>query len=320
MADVAVGVSACLLGEAVRFDGGHKRSALLCDQLGHGNAATGLFRYVALCPEVAIGLGVPRPPIRLLGNSSDHRAVGVRDPNMDVTARLRDYADQVTQAHVGQLCGYLLMKNSPSCGMARVKVYSATGQPNGSAAGVYAARLMATSPWLPVEESGRMLDPALRECFVTRVLTLAHWRAVQNKGLTAQRLIAFHSCYKFLLMAHSVAAYRAAGRLLADLRGDLDALADVYFSLLMQGLARPASARGHANAMQHLQGYLPDTLEPLSRRALSDSIAAYQRREVPLVVPMSLLRHLLSRFPDDYALAQVYLDPHPARLGLRNEI
>lgn len=312
--DVPVAVSACLLGEPVRFDSGHKRSALCHERLGE------LFLYLPLCPEVAIGMGVPREPIRLVGNAEGYRAVGVRTPTLDPTAALRMYADEVVQAQRNAICGYLFMKNSPSCGMERVKVYSPAGAPVANGPGIYAGSVMAQLPWLPVEESGRMNEARLRENFVTRVLTVAHWRAVQREGMTRQRLIAFHSCYKFLLLAHGAAAYKVAGRLLADLSGDVEAKASAYFELLMAALARPATRRGHSNVLQHLQGYVSDALDAATRAELAASITSYRQGEVPLIVPITLLRHLLRRFPDAYATAQVYLEPHPPALGLRNEI
>ncbi len=314
MRDVPVAVSACLLGEPVRFDSGHKRSALCHERLGD------LFRYVPLCPEVAIGMGVPREPIRLVGNAQAYRAAGVRSPMLDPTAALRTYADEIVQAQRHVICGYLFMKNSPSCGMERVKVYSSAGAPVANGPGIYAGSVLAQLPWLPAEESGRMNEARLRENFVTRALTVAHWRALEHAGMTRQRLIAFHSCYKFLLLAHGATAYKAAGRLLSDLSGDLAEKAAAYFELLMAALAKPATRRGHANVLQHLQGYVSDALDAPTRAELGASITSYRRGEVPLIVPMTLLRHLLRRFPDAYATAQVYLDPHPPALGLRNEI
>ncbi len=311
-----VAISECLTGAEVRFDGGHKRGALCHDVLD------GLFRYRPLCPEVAIGLGVPRAPIRLVGmDDGAIRVRGVRDPEQDVTTALQDYAERVAPT-LQDVCGYILMKNSPSCGMERVKVYrAADGMPTRNAAGAYAEVIMRRCPQLPVEENGRLGNPLLRENFVTRVFTRAHWQAQMQAGLTPAALLEFHSRYKYLLMAHSSTHYRRAGQLLADLKAaPLAGTAGDYFVLLMEGLKKLATRGTHANALQHLQGYLKRDLEAASRQELASVIDAYRRGEVPLVVPVTLLRHLLRRFPDDYALKQVYFDPHPADKGLRNAI
>jgi len=185
---------------------------------------------------------------------------------------------------------------------------------------VFAAEIVEGRPELPVEESGRLEDPALRENFVTRVFAFAHWQRLLEAGLTPVQLIAFHSAYKYLLMAHSIAHYREAGRLLADLSGDPMRIAERYVRLLMQGLARTATRGGHANVLQHLQGYVKDELDATTRRELADLIHSYRRGELPLLAPLTLLRHHLRQFPDAYALEQIYLEPHPPAAGLRRSL
>jgi uncharacterized protein YbgA (DUF1722 family)/uncharacterized protein YbbK (DUF523 family) len=311
---LTVAVSDCLTGSEVRFDGAHKRSSLCHDKLD------GLFVWRGICPEVGIGMGVPRDPIRLVGDPAAPRARGVKDPRVDVTARLQAYAERVLPS-LADVSGYVFIKSSPTCGLFRVKVYSRDGvAPTSSGRGIFAAAIVAARPELPVEESGRLEDAVLRENFVTRTFAFAHWQRCAAAGITAARLIAFHSAYKYLLMAHSVTRYREAGRLLADLSDDLPGRAAAYIRLLMAGLARAATRGGHANVLQHLQGYVKDSLDGVTRRELAQSIDGYRRGELPLLAPLTLLRHHLRRFPDAYALEQIYLEPHPPAAGLRREL
>lgn len=268
-------------------------------------------------------MGTPRDPIRLVGDLESSRAVGVKDPTVDVTDALTRFGT-ATAATLADVCGYVFMKNSPSCGLYRVKVYpwdgtAVTGAPDARGRGAHAAAVVASLPDLPVEENGRLHDPVLRENFVTRVFAYAHWQACFGEGqsMDAARLVAFHSRYKYLLMAHSVPHYQQAGRLLSNLRQDVSGKAASYFSLLMAGLAIPATAGGHANVLSHLQGYCKKHLDASSRQELAALIASYRRGEQPLLAPLTLLKHHLSRYPDEYVLHQTYLDPHPGYAGLR---
>jgi uncharacterized protein YbgA (DUF1722 family)/uncharacterized protein YbbK (DUF523 family) len=313
-----IAISQCLLGSEVRYDGSGARSSF-----PHA-ALDGLFEYRGICPEVGIGMGTPRAPIRLVGDPDAPRVVGVADPTVDVTAELHDYGLRMAST-LGDAVGYVFMKNSPSCGLYRVKVYPhdgqrVTGAPLTSGRGAYAAAVTAALPDLPAEENGRLHDPVLRENFVTRAFAYAHWRALDRAGLSRRRLIAFHSRYKYLLMAHSVPHYQRAGRLLADLRGDLEAKGSDYIALLMEGLSVPATRRGHANVLSHLQGYFKQQLDGAARQELDELIHGYRRGELPLLAPITLLKHHLRRHPDDYVAHQVYLDPHPGYSGLRRQL
>lgn len=315
-----LGISECLLGREVRYDGTGAGSSFPHAVL------EGLYQYQGICPEVGIGMPVPRPPIRLVAresaDGSGHvRAVGVADSQLDCTDALADFARDTAPRFVG-LAGYVLMKSSPSCGLERVKVYSeradgTVGMAKRVGRGIYAQGLATALPDLPLEESGRLNDEVLRENFVTRTFTFAHWQSLMASGLSAHGLVEFHSRYKYLLMAHSVPAYQEAGRLLSNLKSDLDGIADRYISVLMQGLARPASRGGHANVLAHLQGYLKRVLDAPSRQELATLIAAYRRGEQPLLAPMAVLKHHLSRHPDAYVLYQTYLEPHPPSAALR---
>lgn len=310
-----VGVSACLLGQPVRYDGGHKRDSFIADTLNE------YLELLPVCPEAAIGLGVPRPAIRLLGESRRPRLVGVQDPSMDVTEKMENFAKQQAEA-LGDLCGYILKKDSPSCGMQRVKLFS----PEGGGAvrkgtGVFAAIFMQRHPLLPVEEEGRLNDPLLRENFINRVYVMLRWRNLQRQGLSAARLLEFHTAHKYLVMAHSQAAYRRMGARLSDLSGKgLETTARYYFEELMNALARRITRPRHVNVLQHILGYLKRRIDRDDKAELSASIEAYRRGEIPLVVPVTLLRHYFRRHREPYMEKQVYLNPHPEGLGLRNAI
>ena len=312
--DINIGISSCLLGEPVRFDSGHKRDAWITATLSR------YFRFRPYCPEVAIGLGIPRAPIRLLRIDGQLRVRGVRDPALDVTDRLADFAAR-TLPELGDLCGYIFKSRSPSCGAFRVKVYSVNGHPDGSAEGAFAAAVKLAMPLLPVEEEGRLGDARLRENFITRVFVYQRWRRLRADGIDAAGLVAFHSDHKYLLMAHNQAAYGRLGQLVAAAgEGDIEARAEDYAAELMAALARPATARGHCNVLSHLLGYLKRDLDAADRGELVDTIEAYRRGELPLIVPITLFNHHFRRHPKPYIERQVYLHPHPRELALRNGI
>jgi uncharacterized protein YbgA (DUF1722 family)/uncharacterized protein YbbK (DUF523 family) len=309
---VRLGVSACLLGARVRFDGGHKRNRYLINELGAH------FEFVAFCPEVAIGLGTPRPTIRLVGDPALPRALGSRDDGLDVTDALREYSADRAQRLDG-LSGFVFKKDSPSCGMARVKVYGDKGMPQRDGVGIFARAVQQANPLLPVEEEGRLNDSALRENFISRVFVYARWQALCQKGFSKKALLDFHTRHKLLVMAHSPAAYRELGRLLARLdNADLDALADRYIRRVMEELKAQASRKRHVNVLQHVLGYLRKHVDAANRADLVDVIDDYRRGVVPLVVPMTLLRHHFRRNPNTYISEQVYMEPHPRELMLRN--
>lgn len=309
-----IGISSCLMGQEVRYDGSGKRDRWVVDQLGR------YVDYRPICPEMAIGLGTPRPPIRLVGTPDEVRVVGVGDPTIDVTQALEEFAFD-SAGQLGDISGYLFTSKSPSCGMERVKLYNDKGHGEKKGVGVYARVLMQCLPHLPCEEDGRLNDPMLRENFVNRVFAYRRWQDLRIAGVTAKGLIDFHARHKYMVMAHSQAAYQRLGRLLSDLKGvDLQPVADAYEAVFMAALKRRAGRKRHVNALQHIQGYLKDRIDGGDKKELADSIEAYRREEVPLVVPIKLLRHYFRRNPDNYIDRQWYLDPYPESLGLRNTI
>lgn len=311
-----IGISACLLGQSVRFNAGHKASPLCLELLADH------FEWAPVCPEVAIGLGVPRAAIRLVGDPERPEVIAPQSPGTDLSGPLRAYGEQMAES-LDDLCGYIFMQKSPSCGLERVKVYQHDGQLSRvPGQGAYASAFCARRPDLPVEEEGRLHDPVLRENFISRVYAYADWQHLLTQGLNRGALVRFHSRYKYLLMANNPQAYRELGRMLGSMRRDDDPLVigPRYFSALMQALRRRASRGTHGNVLQHLSGYLRDVLGRGDRTELQQLIGQYQQGIVPLVVPLTLLKHHLRNHPDPYLLQQAYLQPHPAPLGLRNAL
>jgi uncharacterized protein YbgA (DUF1722 family)/uncharacterized protein YbbK (DUF523 family) len=311
---VRLGVSACLLGAKVRFDGGHKRNRFVLDELGAH------FEFVPFCPEVAIGMGTPRPSIRLVGDVRQPRAVASRDASLDVTDALREYSRSAAPQLNG-LCGFVFKKDSPSCGVRRVKVYNEKGMPQPEGVGIFARAVQEANPLLPVEDEGRLNDPGLRENFVTRAFVYARWQRLRHRGLSKRGLIDFHAQHKLLLMSHSPAAYKELGRMVARLgHQPLEVLAERYIETVMRVLKTQASRERHVNVLQHLLGYLRERVDTANRADLVSVIDDYRRGLVPLVVPIRLLQHHFRRNPHPYISRQVYMNPHPRELMLRNRL
>lgn len=311
---IKVGISSCLLGEAVRFDGGHKRDAFI------NGVLSGYFELVPFCPEVAIGLGIPRDPIRLEREDGEVRAVGVKNREVDVTEPLREQGCKIVRENP-DLSGYILKSKSPSCGMERVKVYDPNGVPESSGVGRFAHAVMERWPSLPVEEEGRLNDPVLRENFIERLFVYRRWQELAASGLSAAGIVDFHTRHKLTLMAHSQPAYRALGRRVAEC-GDADSerFGADYIDELMTALRIRATRKNHTNVLKHVQGYLKKHIDIEDKQELSEVIERYRIGQVPLVVPMTLLNHHFRRHPNEYMKRQVYLHPHPPEMMLRNLI
>lgn len=308
-----IGISSCLLGHAVRFDGGHKHHSYITSTLGQ------YFDFIPFCPEAEIGLGIPREPIRLQLKDGQVHCVGTRTTSLDVTERLRDCADQ-QRAWQSDLCGYIFKKDSPSCGMERVRLYR-DNMPERVGHGIYAARCMENFPNLPVEEEGRLGDPKLRENFIQRVYVLSRWNALVREGLTIAALTGFHARHKLIIMSHDQDRNRELGRLVASANsGNLAAVAEEYLALLMTTLKIIATRGNHVNVLQHIQGYLKKHLDRDDRQELTETIERYQRGELPLIVPVTLLRHHFRKRPDPYIENSLYMAPHPQELCLLNTI
>jgi uncharacterized protein YbgA (DUF1722 family)/uncharacterized protein YbbK (DUF523 family) len=312
---IRIGVSACLLGDEVRYDGGHKRNTFLTDTLGP------VVEWVKVCPEVESGMSIPREPIHLLAENGAIRLRTVTT-GVDLTASMTAYAEERVTALAGaDLCGYILKKDSPSCGMTRVKVYSGDGPPTRSGVGLFASALLAHYPHLPVEEEGRLEDPRLRENFVERVFAFRRLRNLFESRWTIGGLVRFHTSHKLVLLSHSTHAYARLGRLVAGAKAtDRSALRTQYTAGFMDALAAIATPKRHANVLQHMAGYFKKTLDAASRAELLAVIDDYRIGLVPLIVPITLLRHHVRATGVQYLASQVYLSPHPAELMLRNHV
>lgn len=316
MQRLSLGISSCLLGNNVRFNKGHKLSRFCRDSLGE------FADFTAICPEMAIGLGVPRPTIRLISTDAGTRVVESDNYERDHTDALQSYS-QNTAPTLSHLDGYILMQKSPTCGMEKVKVYQPNGYGETSGVGVFTAAIKQAQPLMPLEEAGRLEDSGIRENFLIRVYLYQRLKQLLNTAIKAKQLLDFHSDHKYLLMAHSVEAYKTLGRMLSDLkRNDPDVIKWQYAEALMQALAKPASRKKHTNVMQHLFGYLRELISPSDKTELLQLIEQYRTGIVPLIVPLTLLKHHFFRFPQEcgYILRQVYLQPYPESLGLRNNI
>jgi uncharacterized protein YbgA (DUF1722 family)/uncharacterized protein YbbK (DUF523 family) len=314
-AKLRVGISSCLLGAEVRYDGGHKRDRFLTDQLGP------FVEWVPVCPEAELGMGIPREAVHLVRAGKRLRMVGTRS-GRDWTDAMEAFSLARVRALAKlELCGYVLKKDSPSCGMERVRVRDGSGPVRRDGRGLFAAALLAALPALPVEEEGRLQDPALRENWIERVFAYRRLRSLFAGRFSLGRLVAFHTAHKLALLAHSPEAYRRLGRLVAEAkrvpRAELERR---YAHAFMEALAVRATRGRHVNVLEHCLGHFRERLDATTRAALAREIADYRAGLVPLVVPLALIRHTVERLGVPYLAGQVYLEPHPKELMLRNHV
>jgi uncharacterized protein YbgA (DUF1722 family)/uncharacterized protein YbbK (DUF523 family) len=314
-APIRLGISACLLGEKVRWDGGHKRDRFLTDTLGR------FVEWVPVCPEVEVGLGIPRETLRLVGETRNPRLVTTRT-GVDHTARMQDWAARRLKALEGEdLCGFVFKSDSPSSGMERVKVYNSTGMPEKKGVGIFARAFMDHFPLVPVEEEGRLNDPRLRETFIEQIFTLRRWREARSRDNCVGNVVDFHSRHKLLLMAHSPAHLREMGRLVAGGRQRPCArLYADYEGLLLEALRLKATVKKNTNVLQHMLGYFKQDLTADEKRELLEVLERYRAELVPLVVPLTLFNHYVRKYDQPYLREQIYLNPHPVELKLRNHV
>ena len=307
---IQVGLSACLAGQEVRYNGGHKQSNLCLNTLKKH------FNFKTFCPEVAAGFGTPRPTMRLTGNPESPKLTFSNDETADLSAQLTDgFKNKISQ--FANLDGYILLKNSPRCGLERVKVYQPNGHPHQTPGmGLFARALKEAYPNMPIEEEGRLHDDRLYDNFVIRIYAYNSFRKDVLKSPSLHNLIQFHSRYKYLLMAHNQVQYRQLGRLLGSPnKPPLDELLDIYFSDFMQALSKPASKKNHANTLLHILGYLKDSVPSQARQHITEVIHKYRKGILPLITPLTLLNHYLSQHGSDYIKSQHYLDPYPESIN-----
>lgn len=313
MDKIRLGVSSCLLGERVRYDGQHRLDPFLRDTLGRW------VEYVPVCPEVECGLPVPREAMRLVGDPSAPRLLTVNS-GRDLTAQMERWIEvRLRELEREQLDGFIFKARSPSSGMERVKIYDREGRVKGRGAGLFAAAFMQRFPLLPVEDEGRLRDPGRRESFIERLFVMHRWRRMLGEQRGLGGLVAFHTRHKLLILAHSPAHYRELGRLVAA--GQRHSPADLlgrYQRLLMEGLELKATPAKNSNVLYHAMGHFKRWLSTAEKEELRAQIAAYRRGDIPLLVPITILAHYIRKYRPPFLLDQVYLSPHPTELRLRN--
>lgn len=306
---ITVAVSSCLLGERVRYDGRDKRHAWICEELAR------VFELRAVCPEVAIGLGVPRPPIRLVWDGAGTRAQRVDDPACDVTDPLAAFAQATAECLGGAISGYVFKGGSPSCGVAGVARYTAEGLPAGTGAGIFAAGITSRLPYLPIAEEGDLADAASRLNFIERVQVYYRWQALCREGLSQRALIDFHGRHKLMLLARDEPGYRRLGRLVGSGSGrEIENVSSAYI-LLMTDIMKTVPGRGgHVNALQHAAGFLRELLEPPERAGLAAAIEDYRLGRAELDSPLAAIRAQLARHPQPFLAGQHYLAVREAQV------
>lgn len=311
---IKLGISACLLGEHVRYDGGHKLDHFLRDTLGQYVA------FVPICPEVECGLPTPRESMRLVGDPADPRLVATRT-GIDHTARMKQWSrKRLEELAKEELCGFIFKKNSPSSGMAGVRIYTDAGKPAHRGSGLFAKAFMIHFPLIPVEDEGRLHDPGLRENFIERVFALQRWRQLSAEKRNPGRLAAFHAREKLLLLSHSPTHSRTLGKLVAGGRLSPVDLHRTYEQLFMETLALKSTIAKHVNVLQHILGYFKKDLSADEKQEMLSLIGRYRAGDLPLIVPITLLNHYVRKYGQAYLAQQTYLNHHPLALQLRNHV
>lgn len=314
MEKIRLGISSCLLGEKVRYDGGHKHDPWLTETLGR------YVDYVPVCPEVEMGLPVPREAMRQIGDPQSPRLVTARS-GIEYTEQMKKWAQRrVAELESEGLCGFIFKSKSPSSGMERVKVYAPAGMPRKSGVGLFARAFMAHFPLLPVEDEGRLHDPRLRENFIESIFVFQRWRQLRAEP-SPGALVDFHTRHKLLLLAHAPELYRQLGKRTAHLTDQpLPEILDGYQQELMQAMRRLPTVRKHVNVLQHLLGYFKRQLTADEKKEVVETIENYRRGHLPLIVPVTLINHFVRKYDQPYLKRQYYLNPHPLELQLRNHV
>jgi uncharacterized protein YbgA (DUF1722 family)/uncharacterized protein YbbK (DUF523 family) len=312
---IKLGISACLLGENVRYDGGHKLDKFIKETLGQ------YVEYVAVCPEVECGLGIPRESMHLEGETDAPRLVTTRT-KVDLTRRMVNWAQKrVRELEKEDLCGFIFKSDSPSSGMERVKIYNENKMPVKKGVGIFAGIFMDYFPVLPVEDEGRLHGPDLRENFIERIFAFRRWRESLKNTKGRESLLHFHTTHKLLILSHSTKHYQIMGKLVADQKKiPLTELRGKYEILLLEALSLRATSKKHTNVLQHMMGYFKEQLSADEKAELLEIIGDYHKGFVPLVVPVTLIKHYARKYRQNYLTEQVYLNPHPTELKLRNHV
>ena len=312
---IRLGISSCLLGEKVRFDGGHKCDRFITETLGK------FVEFVPVCPEVECGLGVPREAMHLAASPGGPRLVTIRT-QVDYTERMRAWAlNRVVELEREDLYGFIFTSGSPSSGMERVKIYYGKGEPARTGVGMFAREFMQHFPLLPVEDEGRLHDPDLRENFLERLFSLQRWRDTLGLGPKPGHLVDFHTRHKLLIMSHSPKHYALLGKLVARIREmPLQEVYERYQSMLMEALRLKTTIKKNANVLLHVMGYFKRNLSQAEKKELLEIVNNYRQGYIPLIVPVTLLNHFVRKYDQAYLKSQYYLDPHPLELKLHNHV
>jgi uncharacterized protein YbgA (DUF1722 family)/uncharacterized protein YbbK (DUF523 family) len=312
---IRLGISSCLLGEKVRYDGGQKLDHFITETLGK------FVEFVPVCPEVECGLGIPREAMHLSSSPEGPRLVTIRT-QVDHTERMRAWAQKrVVELEQEDLCGFIFKSDSPSSGMERVKIYSGKGMADKTGVGLFAQEFMQHFPLLPVEEEGRLHDPGLRENFLESLFTMKRWRETRALGTKRGHLVDFHTRHKLLIMSHSPKHYGLLGKLVAQMKEiPLPEMYERYQTLLMEALRLKTTIKKNANVLLHVMGYFKKNLSPAEKEELLRIVNNYQKGYIPLIVPVTLLNHYMWKYDQNYLKSQYYLDPHPLELKLRNHV
>jgi uncharacterized protein YbgA (DUF1722 family)/uncharacterized protein YbbK (DUF523 family) len=315
MEKIKLGISTCLLGENVRYDGGHKLDRFLTETLGQ------YVDYVPVCPEVECGLPIPRESMHLEGDPDSPRLVTSRT-KQDMTDRMVRWAKKrVVNLEKQDLCGFIFKSNSPSSGMERVKVYDRKGVPAKKGVGIFARVFMDVFPLIPVEDEGRLNDPEIRENFIERIFALKRWRETLARKESRGNLVDFHTRHKLLILSHNPKHYQTMGKLVAKAKDfPLKELYEQYQALLMEALQLKTTPRKNSNVLMHMMGYFREELSSDEKKELLEVIENYRREVLPLIVPVTLMKHYVRKYDQPYLKEQVYLNPHPLELQLRNHV
>jgi uncharacterized protein YbgA (DUF1722 family)/uncharacterized protein YbbK (DUF523 family) len=312
---IRLGISTCLLGENVRYDGGHKLDRFLTETLAQ------YIEYVPVCPEVECGLPIPREAMHLEGDPESPRLVTLRT-KQDMTERMVSWAKKrVVDLEKEDLCGFIFKSDSPSSGMERIRVYNEKGMPVKKGVGMFARIFIDHFPLLPVEDEGRLHDPKLRENFVERIFTLKRWREVLAKKESRGDLVDFHTQHKLLILSHSPKHYQIMGKLVAQVKGiPLKEPYKKYQNILMEALQLKSTPKKNTNVLMHMMGYFKEQLSSHEKQELLEVIDHYRQEYIPLIVPMTLMSHYVRKYDQPYLKQQVYINPHPLELQLRNHV
>ncbi|MCG8568326.1 MAG: DUF523 and DUF1722 domain-containing protein [Desulfobacterales bacterium] len=309
---IKIGISSCLLGNPVRFDGGHSHDRFLTQTLGR------FTQYIPVCPEVECGMSVPRDSLRLVGDPESPRLVTRKD-GTDHTDQMQSWiAERLEDLETENLCGFIFRSKSPSSGLYRIRVYGEDGKVRKTGTGLFARAFRERFPRIPVEESGRLHDPKLRENFIENIFTLQRWRQLLEKGKTLGGLVDFHTRNKLLILSHSTEIYRQMGRTVAQGKGEEpEALFDAYEASLLKALSLKTTIKKNINVLQHIMGYFKKQTTSQEKQELLALFEQYRMEHLPLIVPLTLINHYVTKYDNPWLKSQTYLNPHPMELKLR---